>query len=104
MQRSSFVALRGLLTGVFITVTLGLAACGSDDAGVGTAPEAQELEARRSAMVAHMQAHFDSTVSLPPEVVEALERGEVSEAEIEERTAAGEFERFFQFKTQPLGS
>ena len=59
----------------------------------------QALEIRRAAMLEHMQSHFDSFVSLPPTVVEALERGELSQAEVDARTAEGEFEKFFQFRT-----
>ena len=58
-----------------------------------------EFEARKAAMLAEMQAHFDSKLSLPPDVFEALERGEITQQEIDERAAAGEFEKFFQFKT-----
>ena len=43
--------------------------------------------------------HFDNFYSLPPEVIEALERGELSQAAVDARIAAGEFEKFFQFKT-----
>ena len=40
-----------------------------------------------------MQAHFDTFYSLPPEVTEAKERGEITQSEIDERIAAGEFEK-----------
>jgi microcin C transport system substrate-binding protein len=72
-----------------------LVACGAETDSVDDAGKAERLVAMR----AHMQAHFDSTYSLPPVIVEALERGEISQAEVDERSAAGEFEKFFQFKS-----
>jgi microcin C transport system substrate-binding protein len=74
-----------------------LAGCGgaeTDQAAAGA-----DYEARKTAMLAHMQAHFDSKPSLSPELIEALERGEITQAEIDRRTAAGELALFFQFKT-----
>ena len=50
-------------------------------------------------MLAAMQNHFDTTISLPPSVQEDLERGSITQEEIDRRTAAGEFPKFFQFKT-----
>ena len=50
-------------------------------------------------MLDHLQAHFDSKLSLPPEVIEAFERGEITQAEMDTRAANGEFEKFFQFKS-----
>ena len=50
-------------------------------------------------MLAHMQNHFDTKLSLPPDIVEAMERGEITSEEIDRRGAEGEFEKFFQFKT-----
>ena len=74
-----------------------LTACGGDaeDAEQSSA----DLEARKATMLATMQAHFDTKASLPPAIVEALERGEISQEDINRRVAAGEFSRFFQFKT-----
>ena len=77
-----------------------LAACGDDGPSAEQqAADSAEYEARKAAMLAHMQNHFDSKISLPPNVVEALERGEISQADIDARTANGEFEKFFQFKS-----
>lgn len=94
MQYSDF---RRRLIGT-LPVVLALAACGNPEApaeeGVGA-----EFEVRKAAMLEHMQAYFDSKLSLPPNLVEALERGELTQAEVDARAADGEFEKFFQFKT-----
>lgn len=78
---------------------LWLGACGgSGGAEDGPVDEAARAE-QAAALEAHMQAHFDATYSLPPDVVEKLERGEITQADVDARGAAGEFEKFFQFKT-----
>jgi microcin C transport system substrate-binding protein len=82
-----------LLAAGLVWVTL--AACGGADG----ADSDEEIEARRAAMLAHMQAHFDTQLSLPPQVVEALERGEISQTEIDRRAAEGELRKFFEFRT-----
>ena len=76
-----------------------LSACGDSQTSEELAAEASELAARQTAMLEHLQAHFDNKLSLPPAVVEALERGEITQAEVDARAAKGEFEKFFQFKT-----
>ncbi|MEE2776931.1 MAG: extracellular solute-binding protein [Acidobacteriota bacterium] len=48
---------------------------------------------------AEVEEYYRTKVSLPVEVREALERGEISQAEIDERTVAGEFPKFFRFAT-----
>jgi microcin C transport system substrate-binding protein len=75
-----------------------LSACGGDPEP-SAADQSADFEALKSAMLARMQAYTDSKLSLPPDVVEALERGEVTQAEIDARAAQGEFEKFFQYKT-----
>ena len=72
-----------------------LGACGGSETVETPAADAD----RGKAMRAHMQAHFDSFLALPPDVVEALERGELTQAEVDARAANGEFEKFFQFRT-----
>ncbi len=83
-----------------VAVLLGLllGGCGGADSG-GASADAEDLAARKAAMLAHMHAYFDSKLSLPPSVEEALERGEITQAQVDERAAKGEFEKFFQFKT-----
>jgi microcin C transport system substrate-binding protein len=94
-MRDSITAHRSLRLLTAPLFALALAACG----GAGDTVSPEEQEARRAAMQAHMQAHFDSQLSLPPNLVEALERGEITQSEIERRAAAGELKRFFEFKT-----
>ncbi len=79
---------------VLISLLAALGACGGSEQ-TETAPDAD----RGAAMRAHMQAHFDSFPSLPPELVEKIERGEISQADVDARVARGEFPKFFQFKT-----
>lgn len=70
-------------------------------AGCGGADEADPaaLEQRRAEARAAMEHHYATQPSLPPAVREAFERGEVTQAEIDARTEAGEFEPFFVFAT-----
>ena len=76
-----------------------LAACGGGGDAADSGVDASDFEARKASMLAEMQQHFDTELSLPPSVQEALERGELSQADIDARAAQGEFEKFFQFKT-----
>ncbi|MEM8768815.1 MAG: extracellular solute-binding protein [Pseudomonadota bacterium] len=76
-----------------------LSACGGETDSAAPAEDAAAVEERQAAMLAHMQAHFDSFYAMPPEVVEALERGELTQEAVDARAAAGEFGKFFQFKT-----
>ena len=95
MQLVSLIKVRSM---ALLLASVLLAACGGDD-GADSAEQSADFEARKAAMLAEMQAHFDSQLSLPPNVFEALERGEISQAEVDTRAANGEFEKFFQFKT-----
>jgi microcin C transport system substrate-binding protein len=45
---------------------------------------------------AEVEQYYRTKVSLPPEVQEALERGDVTQEEIDRRSAAGEFPHFFR--------
>jgi microcin C transport system substrate-binding protein len=87
---------QGSVVLLFALLLLSVAGCGGDEPVLES--EADRT-ARADAMRVHMQAHFDTTYSLPPAVVEALERGEISQAEVDERSANGEFQKFFQFRT-----
>ncbi|XOV84942.1 MAG: extracellular solute-binding protein [bacterium] len=91
---------RGRILLTVFTVFI-LSACGGSDAPTAeeSAAADADFESRKAAMLAHMQNHFDTRLSLPPAVQEAVERGEISAQEIEQRAAAGEFTKFFQFKT-----
>ncbi|HSG91303.1 MAG TPA: extracellular solute-binding protein [Pseudomonadales bacterium] len=71
-----------------------LAACGGDDGAADEAAAASDAAARVENQ-AIMEAHFANFPSLPPDVREAFERGEISQEEIDARTASGEFGRFF---------
>jgi microcin C transport system substrate-binding protein len=82
----------------FLATTLLLSACGGDQAQDAAAADA-ESEQRKAAMLAEMQNHFDTKVSLPPSIQEDLERGSISQEEVDLRVANGEFPKFFQFKT-----
>lgn len=73
--------------------------CGGGQSDNDASANEADFEARKSAMLAAMQQHFDTKMSLPPAVQEALERGEIGADEIAARSAAGEFEPFFRFKT-----
>ena len=89
-----------MLLACLATLLALVAGCGGSDAtSQPSAEDAAASEARKAAAAAHMTAHFDSFYSLPPEVTEAMERGELSQEAVDARIAAGEFEKFFQFKT-----
>ena len=85
------------LAPLWLLLAVMLSACGpsgTDEPGAQAETAARQAETRT-----HMEAYFENTYSLPPAVVEALERGEITQAEVDERKAAGEFPKFFQFRT-----
>ena len=87
-----------LITCLLAFFSLNLFACGSEPEET-VAQQDENYEVRKATMLQHMQNHFDSKYSLPPEIVEGLERGDISQADIDEKIARGDFEKFFQFKT-----
>ncbi|TVS16828.1 MAG: ABC transporter substrate-binding protein [Gammaproteobacteria bacterium] len=73
-----------------------LVGCGSGDRD---ALDSAALEERRAKAIAAMERHYATQPSLPPDLREAFERGEVTEDEIDAMAAAGELEPFFVFAT-----
>jgi microcin C transport system substrate-binding protein len=82
---------------VLVALVAALGACGGSEPDESAVPPPDAD--REAAMRAHMQAHFDSFYSMPPEVWEGLERGEITREEVDARAAKGEFEKFFRFET-----
>lgn len=72
---------------------------GAFGCGGAEAPDTEALEQRRAEAQAAMEAHYANQPSLPPALREAFERGDVSQADIDRRMAAGELEKFFVFAT-----
>jgi microcin C transport system substrate-binding protein len=99
-SQSIYDRIHAIRVGALALLVAAIAGCGgSDSSEEEDAAAAVDRAQRQAAMQAHMQAHFDSFYSLPPEVTEALERGEITQAEVDERIATGEFEKFCQFKS-----
>jgi microcin C transport system substrate-binding protein len=63
--------------------------------GADDAPDPEATASLREAARAAREAHYANQPSLPPAVVEALERGALSQEELDARIAAGEFGKFF---------
>lgn len=63
--------------------------------GADDAPDPEADAALREAARAAREAHYANQPSLPPAVVEALERGELTEEALDARIRAGEFGKFF---------
>ena len=57
-----------------------------------------ELQAKVESLKAEVEDYYRTKVALPIEVQDQLENGEVTQEEIDQRAAAGEFPKFFQFK------
>ena len=57
-----------------------------------------ELQAKAESLKAEVEDYYRTKVALPIEVQDQLENGEVTPGEIDQRAAAGEFPKFFQFK------
>ena len=57
-----------------------------------------ELQAKAESLKAEVEDYYRTKVALPIEVQDQLENGEVTQGEIDQRAAAGEFPKFFQFK------
>ena len=58
-----------------------------------------ELQAKAESLKAEVEDYYRTKVALPIEVQDQLENGEVTQEEIDQRAAAGEFPKFFQFKS-----
>ncbi len=58
-----------------------------------------ELQARVQSLKAEVKDYYQTKVALPIEVQDQLENGEVTQEELDGRIAAGEFPKFFQFKS-----
>lgn len=57
-----------------------------------------ELQAKAESLKAEVEDYYRTKVALPIEVQDQLENGELTQEEIDQRAAAGEFPKFFQFK------
>ena len=57
-----------------------------------------ELQVKVESLKAEVEDYYRTKVALPIEVQDQLENGEVTQEEIDQRAAAGEFPKFFQFK------
>lgn len=92
-------ALRAL-SSFFLVAFLG--ACG-DPSSSGTSADAGSGEADGEFPphdnTAEVEEYYRTKVVLPTDVFEALEAGRITPEAIDERTAAGEFPRFFRFAT-----
>lgn len=73
-----------------------LAGCGGDSE---TKETSLASTGERIEIPAEVQEFFDTKVSIPVPVYEDLEAGRISQEEIDERTAAGEFPKTFTFAT-----
>ncbi len=71
----------------------------SSNSGPSVSEDDPETVARRAALKAEIAKHYETKVALPPELFEDLEAGRIEKEVVDERIAAGEFPRFFQFKT-----
>jgi microcin C transport system substrate-binding protein len=80
--------LASLVIGVAVVFAAG---CGEDGADDERFPPIDNT--------AEVEAHYRDKVWLPPDVFEAFQRGEIAQEEIDRRTAAGEFQKFFQYAT-----
>jgi len=85
------------LTGLTVTLSF-LAGCGGSTEGDAMA-EGEEAAASPTAdqPVIAPEEYYATKFNLPPDLFEAYEAGRVSEEEIQQRRAAGEFENFFIF-------
>jgi microcin C transport system substrate-binding protein len=85
-----------LLAALGICAALAITGCGQDNGGdsQGTSAVADAPD-----VTAEVQEHYRTKVTLPPEVWEALEKGEMTQEEVDAKAAAGEFPKFFQFAT-----
>lgn len=94
--------LRIPVSSLFLAAML-LAGCGRDaDVGNGGGPSragAEDGVVARTPIPPEVQEFFDTKVALPVELLDDLEAGRISQEEVDQRIAAGEFPKFFEFKT-----
>jgi hypothetical protein len=69
-----------------------VAACGGTEADADLPPGSRDN-------TPEIEEYYSTKVSLPPVVQDAFERGDITQAEIDQRTAAGEFPLFFRDAT-----
>jgi len=72
-------------------VVISISGCGGKSEEESRFPPADITE--------EVEQYYREKVSLPPDVVEGLERGTLSREEVDSRIAAGEFPNFFTFST-----
>ena len=70
-----------------------LAACG------GGGGQADDTGLPPRDITAEVQEYYKTKVSVPPAVRESFERGEITQEELDRRSAAGEFPKFFHYAT-----
>ncbi len=75
-----------------------LSACSSKDEDASAEMDPETL-AKVEALRAEVKEYYETKVSLPPELFEDLEAGRIEQEVVDARIAAGEFPRFFQFKS-----
>ncbi len=87
---------------------LALVGCGGNNGDQGLAdpdsfarlPDVTTADpAELSGLAAEIREYYETKINLPPDVWEAREAGRISQEAIDERTAAGEFQKFFTFAT-----
>ena len=81
-----------------ISVFASLIGCSSKDEEPSSIID-PELEARKVAFRKEVKDYYATKVALPPELLDDLETGRVEKEVVDARIAAGEFPKFFQFKT-----
>ena len=93
MRLDTYMKMRHLGHAAAFYLLAMLAGCGS---GGGQADNSG-LPARDN--TAEVQEYYKTKVSIPPAVREDLERGKITQEELDKRSAAGEFPKFFRYAT-----
>ena len=93
MRPEIHMKIRPVAHAALLSLIATLAACG------GGGGQADDTGLPPRDITAEVQEYYKTKVSVPPAVRESFERGEITQEELDRRSAAGEFPKFFHYAT-----
>ena len=93
MRSDIHMKIRPVTYAALLSLIATLTACG------GGGGQADDTGLPPRDITAEVQEYYKTKVSVPPAVRESFERGEITQEELDRRSAAGEFPKFFHYAT-----
>ena len=91
MRPEIHMKIRPVAHAALLSLIATLAACG------GGGGQADDTGLPPRDITVEVQEYYKTKVSVPPAVRESFERGEITQEELDRRSAAGEFPKFFHY-------